>query len=213
MPNFSSRIKLLRTERGITQEQLASMLKVSRSTIGMYESGKREPDFETSEAIADIFNVDMDFLTGRSDVERKHPLTPTTVIPPGFQPMPEMATVPIVGRIACGTPILAEQNIEGSACVPARWRATFSLICKGDSMEPKIHDGDLVAIRKDVHIENGQIAAVRIGDEATLKHLYLHDDYIELRPENPTYASIIRRKEEMNDVSIEGKAVGLCRGL
>ena len=75
MPNFSSRIKLLRTERGITQEQLASMLKVSRSTIGMYESGKREPDFETSEAIADIFNVDMDFLMGRSDVERKHPLT------------------------------------------------------------------------------------------------------------------------------------------
>lgn len=92
----------------------------------MYESGKREPDFETSEAIADIFNVDMDFLMGRSDVERKHPLTPTTVIPPGFLPMPEMATVPIVGRIACGTPILAEQNIEGSACVPARWRATFS---------------------------------------------------------------------------------------
>ena len=64
MPNFSSRIKQLRTERGITQEQLASMLKVSRSTIGMYESGKREPDFETSEAIADIFNVDMDFLMG-----------------------------------------------------------------------------------------------------------------------------------------------------
>lgn len=76
-----------------------------------------------------------------------------TPIPPGFQPMPEMATVPIVGRIACGTPILAEQNIEGSACVPARWRATFSLVCKGDSMEPKIHDGDPVAIRKQPEVE------------------------------------------------------------
>lgn len=213
MPNFSSRIKLLRTERGITQEQLASMLKVSRSTIGMYESGKREPDFETSEAIADIFNVDMDFLMGRSDVERKHPLTPTTVIPPGFQPMPEMTTVPIVGRIACGTPILAEQNIEGSACVPARWRATFSLICKGDSMEPKIHDGDLVAIRKQPEVENGEIAAVRIGEEATLKRVYKRDGFLELRPENSNYESIILIGEKMAEATIEGKAVGLCRDI
>lgn len=213
MPNFSSRIKLLRTERGITQEQLASMLKVSRSTIGMYESGKREPDFETSEAIADIFNVDMDFLMGRSDVERKHPLTPTTVIPPGFQPMPEMATVPIVGRIACGTPILAEQNIEGSACVPARWRATFSLVCKGDSMEPKIHDGDLVAIRKQPEVENGEIAAVRIGEEATLKRVYKRDGFLELRPENSNYESIILIGEKMAEATIEGKAVGLCRDI
>lgn len=213
MPNFSSRIKLLRTERGITQEQLASMLKVSRSTIGMYESGKREPDFETSEAIADIFNVDMDFLMGRSDVERKHPLTPTTVIPPGFQPMPEMTTVPIVGRIACGTPILAEQNIEGSACVPARWRATFSLICKGDSMEPKIHDGDLVAIRKQPEVENGEIAAVRIGEEATLKRVYKREGFLELRPENSNYESIILIGEKMAEATIEGKAVGLCRDI
>ena len=213
MPNFSSRIKLLRTERGITQEQLASMLKVSRSTIGMYESGKREPDFETSEAIADIFNVDMDFLMGRSDVERKHPLTPTTVIPPGFQPMPEMATVPIVGRVACGTPILAEQNIEGSACVPARWRATFSLVCKGDSMEPKIHDGDLVAIRKQPEVENGEIAAVRIGEEATLKRVYKREGFLELRPENSNYESIILIGEKMAEATIEGKAVGLCRDI
>ena len=213
MPNFSSRIKLLRTERGITQEQLASMLKVSRSTIGMYESGKREPDFETSEAIADIFNVDMDFLMGRSDVARKHPLTPTTVIPPGFQPMPEMTTVPIVGRIACGTPILAEQNIEGSACVPARWRATFSLVCKGDSMEPKIHDGDLVAIRKQPEVENGEIAAVRIGEEATLKRVYKRDGFLELRPENSNYESIILIGEKMAEATIEGKAVGLCRDI
>lgn len=213
MPNFSSRIKLLRTERGITQEQLASMLKVSRSTIGMYESGKREPDFETSEAIADIFNVDMDFLMGRSDVERKHPLTPTTVIPPGFLPMPEMATVPIVGRIACGTPILAEQNIEGSACVPARWRATFSLICKGDSMEPKIHDGDLVAIRKQPEVENGEIAAVRIGEEATLKRVYKREGFLELRPENSNYESIILIGKKMAEATIEGKAVGLCRDI
>lgn len=213
MPNFSSRIKQLRTERGITQEQLASMLKVSRSTIGMYESGKREPDFETSEAIADIFNVDMDFLMGRSDVERKHPVTPATIIPPGFQPIPELDTVPIVGRIACGTPILAEQNIDGVTCIPHRWRATFVLTCKGDSMEPKIQDGDLVAIRKQPEVENGEIAAVRIGEEATLKRVFRHDKFLELRAENPEFQSLIYAGEDMEDVTIEGKAMGLCRDL
>lgn len=212
MADFAATIKRLRLERGITQEQLASMLKVSRSTIGMYETGSREPDFETCEAIADIFNVDMDYLLGRTSVERKEPITPS-IIPPGFEPLPEMATVPLVGRIACGQPITAEENLEGYVSIPAAWHATFTLKCCGDSMEPRIKDGDLVAIRKDVQVENGEIAAVRIGDEATLKHLYFHEDYIELRPENPVYSSIIRRKEEMNDVTIEGKAVGLCRGL
>lgn len=213
MANFSDRIKSLRVERGITQEQLAAMLKVSRSTIGMYESGKREPDFETSEAIADIFNVDMDYLTGRSDIQRKHPITPSTFIPTGFSPLPDMDTLPRVGRIACGEPILAEQNIEDYDSVPSSWRATFTLICVGDSMAPRIQDGDLVAIRQQEEVENGEIAAVRIGDEATLKRVYFHDDYIELRPENPAYSSIIRRREEMDDVSIEGRAVGFCRGL
>lgn len=71
-----------------------------------------------------------------------------------------------------------------------------------------IHDGDAVYIRIQPEVENGEIAAVRIGDEATLKRVYLHSDYIELRPENSAYKSIIRRREEMNDVYIEGKAVG-----
>ncbi len=180
----------------------------------MYETGGREPDFETMEAIADIFNVDMDYLMGRTQVERKHPITPPVQeIPPGFQPMPEMDTVPLVGRIACGTPITAEQNVERMVCVPSKWRSTFTLTCKGDSMEPRIHDGDLVAIRKQPEVEQGEIAAVRIGEEATLKHVYLHENFIELRPENPAFNSIILSREDMNDVVIEGKAVGLCRDI
>ena len=213
MANFASTIKHLRTERGITQEQLAAMLKVSRSTIGMYETGSREPDFETCEAIADIFNVDMDYLMGRSSVERKNPITPTAIIPPGFSPMPQMDQVPLVGRVACGTPITAEQNIERMVSVPSDWRATFTLKCKGKSMEPRILDGDLVAIRKQPTVENGEVAAVRIGEEATLKHVYVYSNYIELRPENPEFESIIKIGDEMEDVVIEGKAVGLCRGI
>ena len=80
-------------------------------------------------------------------------------------------------------------------------------------MEPKIHDGDLVAIRSQPTVENGEVAAVRINGEATLKRVYLHENFIELRAENPDYTSIILTKEEMNTVTIEGKAVGLCRDI
>lgn len=214
MANFGSILKNLRTSRGITQGELATMLDVSRSTVGMYETGGREPDFETMEAIADIFNVDMDYLMGRTQVERKHPISPPRKeIPPGFQPMPAMTEVPLVGRIACGSPILAEENIERMVCVPAKWRATFTLTCEGSSMEPKIHDGDLVAIRSQPTVENGEVAAVRIDGEATLKRVYLHESFIELRAENPAFESIILAKEDMNAVTIEGKAVGLCRDI
>lgn len=211
MKIYSERIKQLRKERGLSQDQLAKILGVSRSTVGMYETGKREPDFESCEAIADFFNVDMDYLIGRSPVQRKSVVFKE--IPPGFDPLPQMDQVPLIGRIACGQPILAEENAEDTVSIPAAWRASFTLLCKGDSMEPKIKDGDLVAIRIQPIVDNGEIAAVRIGGEATLKRVYLHEDYIELRPENPAYPSIIRRKEDMNDVSIEGKAVGLCRGI
>ena len=87
MADFAAVIKRLRIERGITQEQLASMLKISRSTVGMYETGSREPDFETCEAIADIFNVDMDYLLGRSSVERKDPVSHDGFLPAAVQPV------------------------------------------------------------------------------------------------------------------------------
>ena len=210
MANFGSILKNLRTSRGITQGELATMLDVSRSTVGMYETGGREPDFETMEAIADIFNVDMDYLMGRTQVERKHPITPPAQeIPPGFEPKPKMKKIPLIGSIACGDPITAIQNREGEIDAPEDMHCDFALRCKGDSMVGAgIHDGDAVYIRIQPEVENGEIAAVRIGDEATLKRVYLHSDYIELRPENSAYESIIRRREDMNDVQIEGKAVG-----
>ena len=123
--------------------------------------------------------------------------------------MPKMRKVPLIGAIACGDPITAMQNREGEIDAPEDMRCDFALRCKGDSMiGAGIHDGDAVYINIQPEVENGEIAAVRIGDEATLKRVYIHQDYIELRPENPAYESIIRRKEEMNDVHIEGKAVG-----
>ncbi len=218
MATFAERLKSLRREAGWSQQRLADELKLSKSSVNMYERGEREPGFETMETIADLFNVDMNYLYGRTDIKIADPVTPKhstspAPIPPGFEPMPEMDWVPLVGRIACGTPITAEENVERIVCVPSKWHSTFTLTCKGDSMEPRIHDGDLVAIRSQPEVENGEIAAVRIDGEATLKHVYLHDSFIELRPENPAFNSIILSREDMNNVVIEGKAVGLCRDI
>lgn len=215
MATFSERLKSLRQEKGWSQQRLADELKLSKSSVNMYERGEREPGFETMETIADLFNVDMNYLYGHTDIKIADPIVRSKrpTIPPGFEPMPAMDVVPLVGRIACGTPIMAEENIEQMVCVPSRWHSTFTLTCKGDSMEPRIHDGDLVAIRKQPEVENGEIAAVRIGEEATLKHVYLHENFIELRPENPAFNSIILSRDDMNDVVIEGKAVGLCRDI
>lgn len=195
-----------RKELGLTQKEVADAVGVSEATVSRWESGEiANMRRDRIASLAKVLRSSAGFvMTGERD---------ESTIPPGFSPLPDMDTLPRVGRIACGEPILAEQNIEDYDSVPSSWRATFTLICVGDSMAPRIQDGDLVAIRQQKEVENGEIAAVRIGDEATLKRVYFHDDYIELRPENPAYSSIIRRREEMNDVSIEGRAVGFCRGL
>ncbi len=202
-----NRLSQLRQEKGLNMREAARRLNMPYTTYVNYEKGTREPNSETLIALAEFYGVSIDYLLCKSSTP------PVQEIPPGFRPMPEMDTVPLVGRIACGTPITAEQNVERMVCVPSKWRSTFTLTCKGDSMEPRIHDGDLVAIRKQPEVEQGEIAAVRIGEEATLKHVYLHENFIELRPENPAFNSIILSREDMNDVVIEGKAVGLCRDI
>lgn len=204
--SIGSNIKRLRTDAQLSQAELGKIAGVTDKAVSTWEADIKTPRMGAVEKMAAYFGVPKSAILDDGYQSQ-------TAIPPGFEPLPEMESVPLVGHIACGQPITAEENLEGYVSIPAAWHATFTLQCRGDSMEPRIKDGDLVAIRKDVQVENGQIAAVRIGDEATLKHLYFHEDYIELRPENPVYSSIIRRKEEMNDVTIEGKAVGLCRGL
>ena len=204
-------LKTRRLQLGLTLKEIAAKVGASEATVSRWESGQiANMKRQYIAAYATALQTTPSFImTGKEDDKAPQPAP----IPPGFQPMPEMATVPVVGRIACGTPILAEQNIECEVCVPSRWRATFSLVCKGDSMEPKIHDGDLVAIRKQPEVENGEIAAVRIGEEATLKRVFRHENMLELRAENPSFPSIILVGADMETVMIEGKAVGLCRDL
>ena len=206
MKSVGDRIREKRESLGMSQEDLAKKLGYkSRSSINKIETDERNLTQSKIKSIADALLTTPSYIMGWDE--------PKEEIPSNFRPMPEMRQIPRVGRIACGEPITAEENIEGYDETPAGWHADFSLLCVGDSMSPKIEDGDIVAIRCQPQVNNGEIAAVRIGDEATLKMVFLHQDYIELRPVNPTYPSIIRRLEEMEEIRIEGKAVGLCRDL
>ena len=200
------RIRQVRQEQDVTQQELADYIGVSKQAVYKYENNiVTNIPTDKVDAIAKRLKVSPAYLMGWE--EQPEPKKPT--IPPGFEPMPKMKKVPLIGSIACGEPITAIQNREGEIDAPENMQCDFALRCKGDSMiGAGIHDGDAVYIRIQPEVENGQIAAVRIGDDATLKRVYLHKDYIELRPENPDYESIIRRREEMNDVHIEGRAVG-----
>ena len=212
---FAQRLREGLDLRGMKQIELATRSGISKYSISHYLKGDWEGKQDAVYELARALNVSEAWLMGYDvPVERSAPkvsvqLDKKPTIPPGFMPLPKMRKVPLIGAIACGDPITAIQNREGDVNAPVDMRCDFALKCQGESMiGAGIHDGDVVYIRIQPEVENGEIAAVRIGEEATLKRVYLHNDYIELRPENPAFESIIRRREEMNDVQIEGKAVG-----
>lgn len=202
---FGEKIKAARKAAKMTQRELAVQIGVANTTISNWEKNASRPDPDLIELLCGILEISPSWLFGETESESQ--------VPPGFQPLPETELLPRVGQIACGEPILAEQNIEDYDRVPTEWGAQFTLICAGDSMVPRIQDGDVVAIRKQPSVENGEIAAVRIGDEATLKHVYYSPDKLILQPENPAFPPIVLIGEEMNTAIIEGKAVGLCRKI
>ena len=194
-------------ELGLTVEELAKKMGYKdKSSISKIENGKADIPQSKVVAFARALNTTTAYLMG-IDTAKEPP------IPAGFQPLPKRDRIPRVGQIACGTPILAEENVEAYDEVPSDWHADFTLLCQGDSMEPKIKDRDIVAIHCQPMVENGEVAAVLIDGEATLKRVFLFDDHIELRAENPTFPTILRIGEDMNTITIEGKAVGLCRKL
>ncbi len=208
MSDIYERIKSRREELGLTTEELAQRMGYkTRSSITKIETGKADIPQSKVKAFARALQTTTAYLMGDDDAREARPS-----IPAGFEPLPEMTAVPLVGTIACGTPILAEQNVEARIGVPAAWRADFALTCKGDSMAPRYLDGDIVCIRCQPQVENGQIAAVLIGDEATLKRFYQNGDTVTLQAENPAYSPLVYRGEELNEIRIEGRVVGFCRG-
>ena len=208
--NFAARLSQALDARNMKAADLSKKTKVSEGTISCYINGKYEAKQNRVRTFAEALNVNPAWLMGY-DVPMEPDNQP--IIPAGFEPLPEMTTIPLVGSIACGTPITAEENIEARIGIPAAWNADFALTCKGDSMAPKICDGDIVCIRKQQEVENGEIAAVRIGEEATLKRFYRQGDTVMLQAENPAFSPLVYTRDQLNEITIEGRVVGICRGI
>lgn len=192
-------IKQLREKAGLSQQELAEMVGYKdRSSIAKVEAGLVDLSRTKIEAFAKAFNVNPASLI---DI-------PVNV-PVGMEPMVSLEIRPLAGLIACGEPLLAEQNIEEYVQVPTMAHCDFVLRCKGDSMkDARINDGDLAFIRIQPTVENGEIAAVRIGDECTLKRFQKTGDMVILMPCNSAYQPMVFQGKEIADIHIEGKLVG-----
>jgi len=185
-----------RKELGMTLEELGNAVGVSKSTVKKWESGIIAN--MRSDKIAELaraLNLDPWILIGAEE-GGSHDVDLRT------------KKIPVLGTIACGAPIYAQENIEDYVAAAADCKADFALKCKGDSMiGARIYDGDLVFIKEQPQVENGEIAAVVIGDEATLKRVYCQKDMITLVAANPAYEPMVFSGSELDGIRILGKAV------
>lgn len=204
------RIKKRRLEKGLSQDEVAEKINTTKQTIYKYETGIiTNIPASKIESLANVLDTTPAYLMGWTD---STDFDISSI--PGINPLPKMVKKPRLGTIACGEPILAVENIEDYDDVPDDIKCDFTLICKGDSMiNARINDGDIVYIRKQEQVDNGEIAAVLIDNEATLKRVYVYSNKVVLQPENPKYEPFVYVGEEMNEVRIIGKAVGFTSKL
>ena len=197
----ANKLKELRKKKGLTLEYIAEQLNTSKQTIHRYENGIiSNIPHEKIEKLASILNVSPSELMGWDDG-----------IFSVYNVMPiERKRIPMLGSIACGEPIYAEEQYGSFVLTNAELDADFCLKAQGDSMiGARIYDGDIVFIRSQSSVDNGEIAAVIINDEATLKRVYYYpeEQKLILSPENPKYAPFVYIKEELDTIKIIGKAV------
>lgn len=205
-------IRTLRQQKGLSQEDLGKLVGVKRAAINKYETGlvinlRRD----MIQKLANALNTTPTVIMGWEDEDGN-----ILNLPSNLEKMPSMNQVPLVGQIACGTPILAEENITDYIDLPAHIRADYALTCKGDSMiGAGIQDGDVVYIRQQPAVENGQIAAIIVGDnsEATLKRFYRIGDTVTLNPANPDVAPMVFVADDINKIRIVGLAVAYTHVL
>ena len=197
---FASNLKRLRKEKNLTLEEIAEALGTSKQTIHRYERGiiSNVPEKKV-QALAALLGVTPAELMGWEST-------------PSYKGIMPISTkrLPILGEIACGEPIYASEEHESYASADDTLDADFCLRAHGDSMVgARIYDGDIVFIRSQNAVDNGDIAAVIIDDEATLKRVYFYPDMqkLILSPENPKYAPLVYVGTELENIKIIGKAV------
>ncbi len=209
------KIKFLRESLGLSQQELAEKVGFkTASAVNKIELGLRDINQTKILAFAKALGTTPGYLlSDEAEVDFLSYKNASNILP-----IPKMKKVPRLGTIACGEPILATENIETDDFVPEDIKCDFTLMCKGDSMiNARINDGDVVYIKYQEQVENGEIAACLVeGDfetDATLKRYYKYDDRIILQSENPKYQPFVYVHEEMNKVRIIGKAVGFTSKL
>lgn len=201
------RLKRRRKELGMSAEAVAEKLGCSPSTVYRYENGEiNKMGIDKLKPIAEAINTSPAYLMGWEDEE---------ALPANVSRIEPMKKIPLVGQIACGMPILAEQNVEDYVDLPGHIRADFALTCKGESMiGAGIRSGDIVYIRQQEEVENGQIAAVMVGEEeATLKRFYAQDGAVQLIAENPTIQPQVFIGRDREKIHIVGLAVAYTHVL
>lgn len=196
----TARLREIRESSGLDQKQFAELFSIEQSTYNRYENGgiKKMP-YDFIDAICEKFGINPAWVLGFKKVDKyTNPVSSE-----------KTKRLPILGNIAAGIPILAQEDLLGYDFVPENFNADFCLKVKGDSMvNVRILDGDTVYIRQQPDVENGEIAAVLIdGEAATLKRVYKLDGSIILRAENHNYSDIIFSKKDMKEVQILGKAI------
>lgn len=201
---FWDNFKKLCDERGDTPNGVCKKLGLSNATATHWKNGA-EPSGKTLNKIADYFGISIDSLNGR-EIQILDSQSPTY---DNIFPITR-TRYPLLGDIACGEPIYADEHRESYIMAGTEIQADFCLRAKGDSMTgARILDGDIVFIRSASMVENGAIAAVIIGDEATLKRVYWYPEEkrLRLQAENPAYRTMEFIGPELDTVRILGRAV------
>lgn len=190
MSSFKDRLEIGLSMREITPAELSKMTGIGEGAISQYRKGAYKASQRNLEKIATALHVSIPWLMGVCEET-------TTKKPPQLEPLPQMREWPVLGATACGTP-LHRELLEETVLAPDDIKADVVFRCVGDSMiNARIFDGDAVFVRLQPEVENGQIAVVRIEDEYTLKRVYIWEDYVELRAENPKFSAIILRGAEL----------------
>lgn len=203
--DMADRIKERRVAMGYTQEELGEKIGVQKSAIAKYESGRvKNLKRGVIAKLADVLQCSPTYLMGLEGESNNIKLTNVFPI--------TTHKLPVLGEIACGVPKFANEDRESYVDAGTDVKADFCLKAKGDSMiNARIHDGDIVFIRRQDIVENGEIAAVVVNNdsEATLKRFYYYQERatLILKPENPAYEDLIFQNEELNEVHVLGKAI------
>lgn len=201
--SFGEKLKKARIAAGLTQRQLADLINAKHNSVSNWEHGQNMPDPDTIVRICEELNLSATYLLQ----SRPEPST----LPENVQPISElpMHRIPMIGEIAAGQPIFCEQDYE--TVVPGPMGADFALTVRGDSMEPTYLTGDIVYLRQQDDVDDGQVAAVIIDNEATLKHVYHIPNGLTLVSDNTAYPPRVVTMPDYDNIRILGLVIGYTR--